>query len=218
MSTAAFNGHQPECICTYCENLRANYDGISKVELPEFVTPGQILTDIKLFDGTILSGKFRVSDDGMHASPMYAIAVSTLDISRVPGIPEGSSADGMFSDAGSYTSALRGMESALGLSEGALSPHTTPSASDFLQKADKIMRQRGEQYDKEGGERSMAQTVKAFNAITGRDLTETEGWTFMLILKQTRLFQNRKSAHQDSCEDSVAYASLQAESAMKNGV
>ena len=36
------------------------------------------------------------------------------------------------------------------------------------------------------GERSMASTVKAFNALTGHNLTESEGWEFMVLLKLVR--------------------------------
>jgi len=49
-------------------------------------------------------------------------------------------------------------------------------APDLLAKAAELMLERGRTYDEEGGERSMGKTVAAFNAITGRDLTEAEGW------------------------------------------
>ena len=57
-------------------------------------------------------------------------------------------------------------------------------APEALEKAAQHMRDRAATYDKLEGERSMAQTVAAFNAITGQDLTTAEGWEFMDVLKQ----------------------------------
>ena len=72
------------------------------------------------------------------------------------------------------------------------------------------MKERAATYDKPDGERSMGRTVAAFNAITGRDLTEPEGWLLLQILKDVRLFQ-RPGYHADSAEDCIAYAALKAE-------
>jgi hypothetical protein len=83
-------------------------------------------------------------------------------------------------------------------------------AIEFLAKAGDIMQQRAKQYDKPDGERSMDATVKAFNAITGRDLTESEGWLLMLLLKNVRQWQ-KPEYHADSAEDAVAYSALLAE-------
>lgn len=84
------------------------------------------------------------------------------------------------------------------------------TAPELLKRAAEIMDERGKQYDKPHGERSMRKTIDAFNAITGRDLAEAEGWLLMLVLKQARLFQ-RPGYHADSAEDAIAYASLLAE-------
>ena len=84
-------------------------------------------------------------------------------------------------------------------------------ATDVLEKAAKHMRDRAATYDKPEGERSMAKTVAAFNAITGKSLSVAEGWLFMAVLKQVRAFQNPAKPHQDSLEDGVAYAALLAE-------
>lgn len=84
------------------------------------------------------------------------------------------------------------------------------TATDFLQAAAGHMRDRAATYDKASGERSMGRTVIAFNAITGRDLTESEGWLLLQILKDVRDRQ-RKAPHQDSLEDGIAYAALKAE-------
>lgn len=84
------------------------------------------------------------------------------------------------------------------------------AAPDFLHRAAAIMEERGKQYDQPSGERSMGKCVAAFNAITGRDLSESEGWLLMAVLKQVRLFQ-KAGFHQDSAEDGIAYAALLAE-------
>lgn len=87
-------------------------------------------------------------------------------------------------------------------------PMTAPA---FCQKAADLMAERGKTYDKGGkAERSMAATVTAFNAITDRCLTESEGWLLMSLLKRVRQYQN-PSFHRDSAEDAVAYAALEAE-------
>lgn len=85
-----------------------------------------------------------------------------------------------------------------------------PKATEMLGRAAALLHERGQSYDKPQGERSMARTVSAFNAITGRDLTEAEGWLFMQQLKQVRLF-TRSGYHADSAEDNIAYAALMAE-------
>lgn len=86
------------------------------------------------------------------------------------------------------------------------------TAIEFLNSAASIMEQRAKEYDQPGGERSIQKTVLAFNAITGKQLTEPEGWLFMQILKDVRQWQSPERFHQDSAEDCVAYAALKAES------
>ena len=86
------------------------------------------------------------------------------------------------------------------------------NAHDILQAAAGHMRDRAATDDKPKGERSMGRAVEAFNAITGRDLSESEGWLLLQVLKSVRLFA-RPGYHADSAEDSVAYAALVAESA-----
>lgn len=63
----------------------------------------------------------------------------------------------------------------------------------------------------------MGKTVAAFNAVTGRDLSEAEGWLLLQLLKDVRLFQ-RPGYHADSAEDCIAYAALKAEAKMAEGV
>lgn len=83
-------------------------------------------------------------------------------------------------------------------------------APELLQNAANIMAERGKQYDKPEGERSMGKCVQAFNTITGQNLTEAEGWLLLQILKDVRQWQ-RPGYHQDSAEDCIAYAALKAE-------
>ena len=84
-------------------------------------------------------------------------------------------------------------------------------AHEFLGKAQALMLERGKQYDKPEGERSMGTAVTAFNTITGQSLTEAEGWLLLQVLKDVRQWQNPASYHSDSAEDCVAYAALKAE-------
>jgi hypothetical protein len=82
------------------------------------------------------------------------------------------------------------------------------TAPEILAEAAQIMAGRGQGYDK-NQERSMAKIVAVFNALTGLDLTEAEGWTFMVILKMVRA--NQTPGHRDSLLDGVAYMALLAE-------
>lgn len=91
-----------------------------------------------------------------------------------------------------------------------------PPAIRLLQVAADHMRDRAATYDTPDGERSMGKTITAFNAVTGRDLSEAEGWLLLQILKDVRLFQ-RPGYHADSAEDCVAYAALKAEAKMAEG-
>lgn len=83
-------------------------------------------------------------------------------------------------------------------------------APELLGRAAALMHERGKTYDEPEGERSMGKTVAAFNAVTGRDLTESEGWLLMCLLKAVRA-ASRKEPHRDSHEDLIAYAALLAE-------
>ena len=91
-------------------------------------------------------------------------------------------------------------------------------APDILKKSAQHMLDRATTYDKPEGERSMAKTVQAFNAITGRDITTAEGWLMMAVLKQVRAFQNPGKPHVDSLEDGPAYLALMAEEMLSDGV
>lgn len=97
---------------------------------------------------------------------------------------------------------------------GVESPATAP---DFLQSALQTLTQRGKDYDKPEGERSAAAVAVAFNAITGRNLTESEVWLVLQLVKDVRQWQNPGRYHADSALDCVAYAALKAEALAKGG-
>jgi hypothetical protein len=82
-------------------------------------------------------------------------------------------------------------------------------AVETLRRAADLIEQRGKQRDSDTGERSMARTVAAFNAIYGTNLTETQGWHFMELLKMARSSQGAYVA--DDFDDKVAYAAIAAE-------
>ena len=84
------------------------------------------------------------------------------------------------------------------------------TAADLLGKAAGHMAARAATYDQPGGERSMGKTVAIFNIFTGHNLTESEGWLLMQVLKDVRDRQ-RAEPHADSLEDGIAYSALKAE-------
>ncbi len=90
-----------------------------------------------------------------------------------------------------------------------------PQAHEFLSAAAAHMQDRADTYDKPEGERSMAATVDAFNAVTGdgRIDTEERGWLFMALLKAVRSQQG--GYRQDNYEDGAAYFALSGEAAAK---
>lgn len=90
------------------------------------------------------------------------------------------------------------------------------TATDILAESKSILTERGRVYDSKTGERSMASTVTAFNAITGQKLTEPEGWLLLQILKDVRQW-SKKEYHPDSALDAIGYAALKAESLSNEG-
>ena len=99
-------------------------------------------------------------------------------------------------------------------------PPRRKNSTDILESAAAIQRQRAYDYDQPSGERSMEATVQAFNIITKRvdkedaELSESEGWLLMQILKDVRDRSTAKP-HVDSLEDCVSYAALKAEARLK---
>lgn len=84
-------------------------------------------------------------------------------------------------------------------------------ATMILRHAAELIEHRAAQRDQPNGEKTMANTVKAFNAIYGTSLTEVQGWHFMELLKMVRSAYGVYVA--DDFEDKVAYAALAAEAA-----
>ena len=97
-----------------------------------------------------------------------------------------------------------------------LSPKAkTPS--DYLRQAADTLDERGKQYDASGSERSMEKTVTIFNMLTGNSLTTAEGWQFMKVLKDVRLWSNTSDVHVDSIVDNLGYTALLAEETISLG-
>ena len=88
-------------------------------------------------------------------------------------------------------------------------------ADEILQIAEETIAQRGVMYDSTGQqqERSMGKVVAMFNALTGHELTNEQGWKFMCLLKLARSEQGEFSL--DSFIDLAAYAALAGEEAAK---
>ena len=84
------------------------------------------------------------------------------------------------------------------------------NASNIVDAALQHIKDRATTYDSPEGERSALKTAQAFNAITGKDLTEAEVFLLLQILKDVRQWQ-KGIPHQDSLEDCIAYAALKAE-------
>ena len=82
------------------------------------------------------------------------------------------------------------------------------NAQDFLELAGSAMGDRAKDRDT-AEERSMRRTVDAFNALYGTNLTETQGWGFMVLLKLVRGSQG--NFRMDDFTDAVAYTALLSE-------
>jgi len=85
-------------------------------------------------------------------------------------------------------------------------------AAEILTRAAGHMRDRAASRDQPAGERSMARTVAAFNALTGHTLSERDGWVFMIALKAARACST-PAGLPDDYEDGAAYFALAGESA-----
>lgn len=94
---------------------------------------------------------------------------------------------------------------------------TGKTPSDFLRQAADTLDERGKQYDSTGSERSMEKTVTIFNTLTGNSLTTAEGWQFMKVLKDVRLWSNTDVVHVDSIVDNLGYTALLAEETISLG-
>lgn len=88
---------------------------------------------------------------------------------------------------------------------------TPITAADILEQAYNEVNERAILRDTPEGERSMRAAVRAFNELYGTDLTETQGWVFMAILKISRSSQG--GYHPDDFIDLVGYSALAGECA-----
>lgn len=87
------------------------------------------------------------------------------------------------------------------------------SADVLLQIARDQIEDRAAERDTEA-ERSMCSTVNAFNAIYGTNLTEEQGWMFMVFLKAARA--KGGNIRIDDYVDGSAYFALAGEAAIKS--
>lgn len=98
--------------------------------------------------------------------------------------------------------------------EAAVASESNPASSrkhtahSFLEKGVQHMKDRAVQRDSEDGERSMKACVDAFNVMFAHNLTETQGWQFMVLLKMSR---SRNKFNPDDYEDAAAYSGLAGE-------
>lgn len=87
------------------------------------------------------------------------------------------------------------------------------TAPEILKRAAQHIADRATSRDLPQGERSMARAAAAFSALTGKPLTEQDGWLFMVCLKAARA---TAGAHNpDDAEDGAAYFALFGEAQAK---
>lgn len=85
------------------------------------------------------------------------------------------------------------------------------SAQELLNSCVKEMNERAISRDT-ANERSMGSTVKAFNQMFNKDLTEEQGWHFMVLLKMSR--SKGGEVRKDDYVDQAAYSALAGECAL----
>ena len=84
------------------------------------------------------------------------------------------------------------------------------SVYDIVRQQEAIIRERGAERDRDT-ERSMSSCVDGFNAIYNKDLTEEQGWAFMVLLKMAR---TRTGAfREDNYVDGANYFAFMGEAA-----
>ena len=87
------------------------------------------------------------------------------------------------------------------------------NAAELLRKAADTIEARGTQYDTGNNqERSMPRICELFGEATGRQMTVSEGYQFLIALKTARI--ERSPDHIDSYVDRLAYMALQDEHEM----
>ena len=86
-------------------------------------------------------------------------------------------------------------------------------AHEVLESALAEMKDRAKTYDCPGGERSMLKATAMFNALTELNMSEEQGWKFMVCLK---LVRSEQGDHRpDNFVDGAAYFALAGETAGK---
>jgi len=83
-------------------------------------------------------------------------------------------------------------------------------ATDFLDNATDAIGARASERDTEQ-ERSMERCIRAFNEMTGRNLSTEDGWLMMCFLKMSRM--RAGSYREDDYVDLIGYSALMAEEA-----
>jgi hypothetical protein len=87
-------------------------------------------------------------------------------------------------------------------------------APDLLREAADLIDQRAAERDV-AAERSMSRTIAAFNTLTGNELTETNGWLLLAILKLARATGGKFQP--DDLKDCAAYVALALECELREG-
>lgn len=88
------------------------------------------------------------------------------------------------------------------------------TAADFLKEAASIFDQRATLRDTPEGERSMKKTVELFNKLYDMNLSEVQGWQFMVLLKMVR--GSTGAFHLDDFIDQIGYSALATECVLKD--
>lgn len=83
-------------------------------------------------------------------------------------------------------------------------------ACEILHAASECIGDRAKDRDLPDGERTMARTIAAFEALTKVKISEPQGWLFMVILKAARATAGRHRA--DDWIDLCGYGALAGES------
>jgi hypothetical protein len=90
-------------------------------------------------------------------------------------------------------------------------------AANFLEEAQRAIADRAERYDASGSNDPaplMETVVKTFNALTGHDLSTSDGLAFLVILKLARARYGQP--HADNYVDAAGYMALMGEVAMED--
>ena len=91
-------------------------------------------------------------------------------------------------------------------------PIKQKTSTDYLSECIAVQKQRGEQYGSSGtGERSFTAVAKAFETLTGKELTGSDVCLILACLKVVRQYSKPNRLHEDSPLDGVSYLSLWAE-------